>query len=275
MKYSIVRSVTTALMTFLPMYAASAQSVAPKRLTITGSSTIAPIILEMAKAFEAKNSGVRIDVQTGGTSKGIADARQGKADIGMASRAAKPEEGDLKWTLIANDGLAIIVHKQNTVKELSADQIRALFRGEIKEWSLVGGSKGPITLVHKAEGRSTLEIFIDFFALKNPEIKPHSIVGDNEQGVRTIAANPTAIGYVSVGTAETSVADGVPLRLLPSGGIAATTANVANGTYPLRRELNLVTREAVSPTAAAFIAYATSQGAERFIKEQAFVPPPR
>ncbi|MFX8067301.1 substrate-binding domain-containing protein, partial [Acinetobacter baumannii] len=92
-------------------------------ITVTGSSTLAPVLLEMAKAYEAKTPNVRVDVQTGGSSKGLADARSGKADIGMVSRARRPDETDLQWTLVANDGLAIIVHKSNPLDALSADQV--------------------------------------------------------------------------------------------------------------------------------------------------------
>lgn len=255
--------------------AAGAQSQERKAITVTGSSTIAPILLELGRAYEQRTPGIRVDVQTGGTSRGISDARGGKADIGMASRAVKASESDLHWALVANDGLAVIVHRDNPVAALTADQVRSLYRGEIVDWSAVGGKAGPVTLVHKAEGRSTLELFLDFFKLKNPEVKPHAIVGDNLQGVQTVAANPSAIGYVSIGTAETSVADGVPIRLLPFEGVAASVANVANGSYPLLRPLNLVTKEPVGAHIAAFLAFVTSKDADRFITEQAFVPPPR
>lgn len=269
------RLMALALVAIAGLAATPGEAQEHRTITITGSSTIAPIILEMGRAYEQKVPGVRVDVQTGGSSRGVADARNGRADIGMVSRAARSDEADLKWTLVANDGLAIIVHRDNPVAALGADQVKALYRSEIADWAAVGGKAGPVTLVHKAEGRSTLELFLAFFGLKNPEVKPHSIVGDNLQGVQTVAANPTAIGYVSIGTAETSVADGAPIRLLPYGGVAATVANVANDTYPLLRPLNLVTKEPVPEHVAAFLAFAASKEADRFITEQAFVPPPR
>lgn len=246
-----------------------------RTITITGSSTIAPILLEMAKAYEQKTPDTRIDVQTGGSSRGLADARSGKADVGMVSREPKSGEDDLNWTLVANDGLAIIVHATNQVAELTNDQIRAIYRNEIDDWAKVGGNPGPITRVHKAEGRSTLELFLKFFKLKNIEVRPQAIVGDNMQGVQTVAANPSAVGYVSIGTAETAAADGVPIRLLPYNKVAATVANVENGSFPLLRQLNLVTKEPIAPYIKAFLDFATSKAADPFIKEQAFVPPPR
>ncbi len=266
-----VLAVATLSMTHLD--GASAQE--RKTITVTGSSTIAPILLEMARAYEHSTTAVRVDVQTGGSARGIADVRQGRAEIGMVSRAAKADETDIEWRLVANDGLAIVVHRDNPVPALAADQVRALYRGEIGDWSAVGGKAGPVTLVHKAEGRSTLELFLGFFGLVNTQVKPHAIVGDNLQGVQTVAANPTAIGYVSIGTAETAVADGAAIRLLPFNGVAATVANVANGSYPLLRPLHLVTKQPVAAHVAAFLAFATSKDADRFITEQAFVPPPR
>ena len=89
------------------------------QLNITGSSTVAPLVLEIAKLYEKTHMGVRIDVQTGGSSRGINDARRGLADIGMVSRALKPSEKDLSPYLIAMDGIAIILHKSNLVTKLS------------------------------------------------------------------------------------------------------------------------------------------------------------
>jgi phosphate transport system substrate-binding protein len=133
------------------------------KLMLTGSSTLAPLALEIAKRYEAGHPGVRIDVQTGGSSRGIADARSGVADIGMVSRALKSDESDLVAHAIARDSIAIIVHASNPVTELSADQIRSSYRGQLATWQAVGGPKRPITVINKAEGRSTLELFLQHF----------------------------------------------------------------------------------------------------------------
>lgn len=95
--------------------------------------------------------------------------------------------------------------------------------------------------MNKAEGRSTLEVFLHYFKLKNTDVTAQVVVGDNEQGVKTVAGNRHAIGYVSIGTAEYDVSQGVPIKLLPSGGVAASTETVQNSTFPISRPLHIVT----------------------------------
>lgn len=242
------------------------------RLTITGSSTVAPVVTEIAKRFEGLHPGVRIDVQTGGSGKGIADARIGVADIGMASRSLKPEEADLLAHQIAADGVGLIVHKANGIQELAAEQIRAIYTDQMNNWTAVGGDDREITVVHKAEGRATLEVFLTHFEIENPTVKADVIVGDNEHGVKTVAGTAGAIGYVSIGTAEANIESGVPIRLLPLAGIAASTGNVASGEFPMSRPLNLITASTPSPLAAAFIRYCQSEDVHDLVKSQYFVP---
>ncbi len=242
------------------------------KLVLTGSSTVAPLVSEIAKRYEETHPGVRIDVQTGGSSRGIADARRGLADIGMVSRSLKPEESDLLAFPIAKDGICLITHESNSVNELSDEQVVKIYRGEITNWQEVGGKNAPITVVNKAEGRSTLELFLKHFKLKNQEVKAHVVIGDNEQGVKTVAGNPNALGYVSIGTAEYDASDGVPIKLLPIASIQATIANVKNGTFPISRPLNMVVKEKPQGLASDFITYAGSDKVQDIVREQYFVP---
>jgi phosphate transport system substrate-binding protein len=242
------------------------------KLVLTGSSTIAPLAVEIGKRFESLHPGVRVDVQTGGSSRGIADARRGLADIGMASRALKEDERDLRGFAIARDGICIIVHKNNPISELEDAQVIDIYTGKITNWKTVGGRDAPITIVNKAEGRSTLELFLNYFKLKNAEIKPHVVIGDNEQGIKTVAGNPNAIAYVSIGTAEYDVNHGVGVKLLPVGGVAASLENLRNGEFPLSRPLTLVTKTEPTGLAKAFINFARSKEVYGIISRQNFVP---
>jgi phosphate transport system substrate-binding protein len=125
------------------------------KLVITGSSTIAPLIAEIGKRFESSHPGVRVDVQAGGSSRGIADAREGLADIGMSSRLLKEQEKDgLVSYLFARDGVCFLVHKNNPVSELSDQQIRDIFTGKIANWKQIGGRDAPITVINRADGMS-------------------------------------------------------------------------------------------------------------------------
>jgi phosphate transport system substrate-binding protein len=251
---------------------AAAAIASGERLVITGSSTVAPLALEFAKRFEKQNPGVRVDVQSGGSSRGVADARSGLADIGMVSRALIPEEKDLTTHAIAMDGIGIILHSDNPVKSLSDTQIKEIYSGQITNWKAVGGKDARITVVNKAEGRSTLELFLHHFALKNSEIKPQVIIGDNQQGIKTVAGNPGAIGYVSIGTAEYEATQGTRIKLLPMAGVAASVANVRDGRFPLSRPLNLVTKGAPSDLAKRFIEFARSEKNNDLVEAQFFVP---
>lgn len=242
------------------------------RLVITGSSTVAPLAAEIGKRFESLHPGVRVDVQTGGSARGIADVRRGLADVGMASRALKPEEADLHGFPIARDGVAVIVNAANPVATLRDDQVAAIYTGRIGRWSEVGAGDAPITVVNKAEGRSTLELFLHYFGLESPAVKAHVVIGDNEQGIKTVAGNPDAIGYVSVGAAEYSATHGTPIRLLPMKGIAAAIATVRDGSFPLSRPLTLVTKAEPTGLSKAYIDYARSPAARDLVEQLYFVP---
>jgi phosphate transport system substrate-binding protein len=253
-----------------------AQAATPAgKLVLTGASTVAPLAVEIGKRFESKHPGVRVDVQTGGSARGVNDARQGLANIGMVSRPLKDDEKDLLSFPIALDGVCVILHKSNVVQSLSDEQIVAIYTGKISNWKELGGKDAPITVVNKAEGRSTLELFAHYFKLKNTDIKAHVVIGDNEQGIKTVAGNKNAIGYVSIGSAEYDAGEGVPIKLMPVGNIAATTENVRNKTFPLARPLNLVTKGAPEGLAKTFLDFAASSEVQDLVKAQYFVSLPK
>ena len=244
-----------------------------KKITLTGSSTVAPLASEIAKKFEAENLGVRIDVQTGGSARGFADTAQGLADIGMVSRALKDSESEkFQSFAIAKDGIGIILASSNSIKSLSDQQIVDIYTGKITNWQQVGGEDTSITIVNKAEGRSTLELFLKYFQLENSQIKADVIIGDNQQGIKTVAGNKNAIGYVSIGAAERDISEGVPLKLLPVGGVNANTTTVQDGSFPLSRPLNLVTTQTPSGLTKEFIEFAQSEEVHDLVEAQNFVP---
>jgi phosphate transport system substrate-binding protein len=250
----------------------SFQNFGREKLVITGSSTVAPVISDLAKLFEEKNKDIRIDVQTGGSSRGILDARKGLAQIGMVSRSLKEKENDLHGFTLAKDGLAIIVHQSNPINELTEKQVADIYLGRVKNWKEVGGDDRRLVVVNKAEGRSTLELFLKYFKLKNSHIKADIIIGDNEQGIKTVSKNKYAIAYVSVGAAEYNASIGVSLKLLKFGGVQASVLNVEKGKYPLVRELNLVTRPRPTGLMKSFIKFVLSKESNKTIREHYFVP---
>jgi len=254
------------------LFVAACSRDASQRLVVTGSSTIAPLATVLAERFEGRHPGVKIDVQAGGSSRGIADVRQGLATLGMVSRALKAEEGDLAVDTIAHDGITMIVHHDNPVASLTRDQIVGIYTGQLRNWNELGGPDAPIAVVNKAEGRSTLELFLSHFRLPAPAIRADVVIGDNQQGVKTVAGNPQAIAYISVGTAEYEASRGTPIRLLPLDGIEASTATVGAGRFPLSRPLNLVHRGELSGIARDFVEFARSAEVHDLVTGQYFVP---
>ncbi|MDH5325709.1 MAG: phosphate ABC transporter substrate-binding protein [Gammaproteobacteria bacterium] len=242
-----------------------------QKLVLTGSSTVAPLALEIGRRFEQQHPGVRIDVQTGGSSRGIADVRRGVSQIGMVSRALKQKEQDLSAFIIARDGVGVVVHKDNPIDNLSSSQIVDIYTGKVRNWETMSGLKAAITVVNKAEGRSTLEVFLEHFGLKNSQITADVIIGDNEQAIKTVAGNVNAIAYVSVGTAEHDIAVGVPIKLVSLDGNAAATKTIALGRYPMSRVLNLVTRHRPEGLQKQFIEFASSTQVRDLVEGQSFV----
>jgi len=244
-----------------------------KVVNISGSSTIAPLISEIAKQYEEDvASDVRVDVQAGGSSRGFMDVRVGISDIGMVSRKIKEDELDVLHSTIAIDGLAIIVNSRNPISSISSKDVVKIYNGAIENWSDLGGKANNITVVNKAEGRSTLEVFSSYFKIDNRDIKADVVIGDNQQGIHTVAGNENAIGYVSIGTAEYEVLENnVAIKLLELDGVAATTENVSIGKYGISRELNLIYSSALSPAAEEFIRYINSSDTESIFRANSFI----
>lgn len=268
----MIRHSFCVVISFVLAFGTVATARAAERITITGSSTVAPLVAEIGKEFEDRNPSARVDVQSGGSTRGIIDVRSGVSDVGMISRELSESESDLVGFVIARDGIAIILHKTNDVPHLSDSQIIDIFTGRITHWEEIGGRAGRISVVNKAAGRSTLELFLAHFKLDAREISAHVVIGDNQQGIKTVAANPGAIGYVSIGTAEIEASAGTPIRILGLKGVEATTENVGTGVYPLTRPLVLVVQPAAVERMRKFIEFAQSAEVHDIISEQFFVP---
>lgn len=241
-------------------------------LEITGSSTVAPLVAEIAKKFEEENPNTRINVQTGGSSRGISDIRKGISHIGMVSRALNDSEKDLQNYVIAKDGIGIITHAALTSQDFSSREIKDIFTGKTAHWKTKKGDHTKITVIHKAQGRSTSELFIKHFSLQYNDVNAHIIIGDNEQGIKNVSTIPGAIGYVSIGAAETAIRNQVPIKLVSLDGIHPSSKNVSNGTYAILRPLNLVTKDNSNPLAETFIKFAQSQNVSSIVRKLDFVP---
>lgn len=241
-------------------------------IRLTGSSTIAPVMQEISKLFEQSEAGTRIFVETGGSSKGIADLRKGLADIAMVSRDLKPGEADLKAHVIARDGIAALVHAGNAVNAISQADLRGIFTGAITNWAQVGGASGEIIVVSKGEGSATSVVLNGFLGVTADQIKGDLVATENAQMIKTVSLTPGSIGYVSIGAAVVDIGFGVPVKLIALGDVPATLENVADGSYQATRPLNLVTAGAPDPALSNLLAFSKSTAVSGIIRELSYTP---
>lgn len=242
------------------------------KLLITGSSTMAPLVAEMGKRFRARHPGVVITVEAGGSGRGVADALEGRSDIGMASRELSPKEKALFAIPIARDGLAFVVHRDNPVGGLSRAQLLAVFTGRTTDWKALGGRAAPIEAVSRKPGHSSLDIISSYFDIAPEAIKAAHVMGDNAEVLRVVAANRNAIGFLSTAAVDDAVQKGMLLKPLLLDGLTPGVGSVRDGTWPLARPLNLLTRRVPAGAAKAFIEFALSPAVREMIVEHDFVP---
>lgn len=242
------------------------------QLSVAGSTSVQPLAEKLASAFEAANPQVKIDVQGGGSSVGVKSAGDGTVDIGTASRNVKDEElqqyPDLVVTTIARDGIAVIVHPGVTVDGLTKEQVRDIFAGVITNWKEVGGADRPIVVVSREEGSGTRGAFQDMvMGGEEPPIVDTAILQPSNGAVRTtVASTPDAIGYISFGYLDDSV------KALAINGVAATVENALNGTYPVVRPFNMVTKGEPTGLAKAWLDWILSDAGQQIVAEEHYIP---
>ena len=253
----------------------SAQTEAPAALSgsvsTNGSTSMEKVIGALSEQFMADNSGVTVTYDPTGSGAGIEAASNGSADIGLASRTLKDEEkaGGLTETVVALDGIAVIVNADSKVADLTVEQIGKIFTGEITDWSEVGGDAGTISCIGREAGSGTRDGFESITGTKDA-CKLDQELTSTGGVIEAVAGNPNAIGYASLSAVEGKNT----VKAVTVGGVACTEATVLDGSYAIQRPFVLVTKtgENLSPAAQAFFDYATSSAASQLIKAAGAVP---
>jgi phosphate transport system substrate-binding protein len=239
-------------------------------LMVVGSTTVQPLAEKLGEAFEAGGSDVMIVVGGGGSSVGVKSAGEGTADIGMASRAVKESEfeefpGILVHT-IARDGIAIACNPGVTCAGLTIEEVRAIFSGEITNWSEVGGPSQNIIVISREEGSGTRGAFEDM-VMDEALIAESAILLPSNGAVRTsVSTTPYAIGYLSFGYLDESVS-GIAVE-----GIEPTVANAKSGVYPVVRPLNMITPGEPTGDAGAFLEFIMSEEGQAIVQDEGYIP---
>ncbi len=233
-------------------------SATPAALTgsidVAGSSSVGPSIEGYIKpAFEALHSGVKVNVLISDSGTGIKSTEAGTCDIGMSSRALTAADGaDLKGTIIAYDGIAVIVNNANGVTNLSKQQIIDIFSGKIMNWNQVGGSDSAIDVYQREASSGTRSAFNDL-VMKPTNVTDKALQATNTLNmIQSVKGNPKAIGYCSFGELSSDV------KALQINGVAPSVATIKDKTYAIQRPFLLVTRgEPTNPVVIEFIKYVT------------------
>ena len=213
------------------------------RIIVTGSTTILPIAEQASEAFTKKHPTTAVLVSGLGSSAGIEAVSAGTSQIGTASRDLKEEEESLGLveTSIAYDGIAVIVSPQNRINDLTIDQLRAIFSGQLTNWSEVGGENRPIQVVNRDEASGTREAFKKIVMEDLPFDSDAAVLPGTGQVRDVVARAPGAIGYISLGFVEPRFT-GVRVKAVNVDGIVPSEETVANDKYPIGRTLHFFTK---------------------------------
>mgnify|MGYP001332386216 CR=1 FL=1 len=236
-----------------------------------GSTSMEKVIGALGESFMEANSGTTFTYNPTGSGSGIEAVKNGTADIGLASRSLKDEEkaDGLTETVIALDGIAVIVNAQNKVADLTVEQIAKIFTGEITDWSQVGGDPGAISCIGRESGSGTRDGFESITGTKD-SCKLDQELTSTGGVIEAVAGNPNAIGYASLSAVESKDT----VKAVTVGGVACTEAAVLDGSYAIQRPFVLVTKDGttLSPAAQAFFVFATSKDAASLIQNAGAVP---
>ena len=227
-----------------------------------GSTSMEKVIGALSESFMAANGGVTVNYNPTGSGSGITAVQEGTCDIGLSSRALKDEEkaAGLKETVLAYDGIAIIVHPDNPVADLSIEQIAKLYTGEITNWKDVGGNDAEVVLIGREAASGTRDGFESITGTKDKCQYRQELTSTGDV-ITAVSQNPDAIGYASLASIKDTV------KALNVGGVTPSEATVKDGSYLVQRPFVLVTVEgkALSPAAQAFFDYALSADAASII----------
>lgn len=233
-----------------------------------GSTSMEKVIGFLSEAYMEEHGDIKVTYNPTGSSSGIQAVAEGRCDIGLASRDLKEEEkADLQETVVAIDGIGIIVHPDNPVTDLTIEQIGKIYSGEISNWKEVGGSDAPIVCIGREAASGTRDGFEEVTGTKD-QCKYSQELTSTGDVVQTVSGNPNAIGYASVASANDTV------KMVSVEGVSPTTETIQDGEYKVQRNFVLVTKKdaALSKAAQEFFDFATSPQADSLITEAGAVP---
>lgn len=237
-----------------------------RAVNVVGSTSVQPFAEFLAEEYMAAHPDESVEVQGGGSTAGLQAVANKLADIGMCSRSLTDEEAaQFVGTIIARDGLAIVVNPANPITDLSTDQLRALFSGAARNWRDVSGEDGPVRPITREEGSGTRESFTHLVMGKE-RISRSALTQESNGAVKELVkGDPAAIGYVSLGLV------GTELKAVRIDHVNPTSENVIAGQYKLARPFLFITEGALRPEAQRFMDYVLSPEGQRTLESEGLV----
>lgn len=238
-----------------------------ERIDIVGSTSVQPVAEKLANAFMENHSDIKINVQGGGSGMGIRSTVQGITDIGMSSKELSQNEKDnITGIEIGKEGIVIAVNNENNISDLTIEQIRDIFNGNIKNWKEVGGKDLPIHVITREEGSGTRSAF-ESIVMDNTEIKSDAVVQSSTESVKqSVASDPEAIGFVSLAHMSNDV------KALLVESVEPSEKTVANGEYELQRPFLFLIKGKETGIVKEFLDWVKSPTGTKIIKEEGIVP---
>ncbi len=235
-------------------------------VTIAGSTSVMPFSEKLAEHFKIEGSRITVDVQGGGSSAGIQACLNRTVDIGMSSRELKGDEKRLNEIVICHDGIALVVHPQNPIKDITPDQIRAVYGGSLRNWKQLGWIDRNIDAVTREEGSGTRGAFEEL-VMGRTNIHDSTMVQDSNGSVKeVVATDPYAIGFISLGVVDAKV------KALTVDGVAPKVENIKTHKYRIVRPFLYLTMGEPEGAARDFIAYVLSKDGQLLLKKEGLVP---
>ena len=256
--------------------AASASLANSAQLVIKGSDTLgAKLVPQLAEAYKAEHPDTTFSIAAEGSSTGFAALIDQTANIGMSSRRATPEEVsksqaknlNLHATLVAYDGIAIVVHAENGIKKLSKRQVQQIFTGEVTDWSAVGGKPGKISIYTRNSASGTFKDFKELAMNKREYSSSAQKLAGNEQIVSEVSKNPAGIGYV--GLAYTSAAG---IKVIAIDGVKPNQKDVRDKSYPYSRPTFYYTNGEPVGEVKSFVDFTVGPKGQKIAGQVGFVP---
>jgi phosphate transport system substrate-binding protein len=241
---------------------ATVEPPAPVYLKTAGSTAMTPLIKDLGTAFHKRRTFVTIDVNGGGSLLGQEMAGTDQVNLGLTSWLPEGAPKGLQATVVARDGIALIVHPTNPITGLTLIQAHDLFSGYVIKWGQVGGSSSPVQVVSREDGSGTRAAF-EAMVMQGHQVTPMALVMPNSQAVVDyVARDPSAIGYVSMGYVNGEV------RAISVEGLVPTPENVSRAEYHLTRELVVLSRPGASPQAQAFLEFVLSPAGQAIVGQR-------